>query len=429
MKGQQSEKLCWPDLFYPIFKDMQYKLSKSNKVLEGRVTLPASKSISNRVQIINALSNNFQPIKNLSDSDDTKVMQKILFSNTNHFDVGHAGTSMRFLTAFLSKIVGEWTLTGSERMKQRPIGVLVDALNSIGAQISYLEKEGYPPLKIFGSNITGEEVELDGDTSSQYITALLLIAPTLENGLRVKLKGKIVSRSYIEMTLGILEEFGVKSEFKGQEIYIAKQAYQRIPYTVEGDWSGASYWFSFMALADEGKLYLDGVKRHSLQGDAKIIPVFEKLGVKAQFSKRGMFVEKVKSDCKKLVFDFIEMPDMAQTFAVCAAMKGIPFHFSGLETLKIKETDRIAALINELSKLGYVLYEPKEGELAWDGERKEVNEKVVIETYHDHRMALAFAPIAFTNTNVLIDDPMVVTKSYPKFWEQLKALGFTVEEI
>jgi 3-phosphoshikimate 1-carboxyvinyltransferase len=261
------------------------------------------------------------------------------------------------------------------------------------------------------------------------IRVRLLIAPTLANGLRVKLKGKIVSRSYIEMTLGILEEFGVKSEFKGQEIYIAKQAYQRIPYTVEGDWSGASYWFSFMALADEGKLYLDGVKRHSLQGDAKILPIFEKLGGKAQFSKRGMFVEKVKSDCKKLVFDFIEMPDMAQTFAVCTAMKGIPFHFSGLETLKIKETDRIAALINELSKLGYVLYEPKEGELAWDGERKEVDEKVVIETYHDHRMALAFAPIVFTNTNVLIDDPMVVTKSYPKFWEQLKALGFTVEEI
>lgn len=407
---------------------MQYSISKPNKVLEGRVVLPSSKSISNRVQIINALSNSFEPIKNLSDCDDSRVMQNILFSNTNTFDVGHAGTTMRFLTAYLSKIVGEWTLTGSDRMKERPIGVLVDALNSLGAQISYLEKEGYPPLKIFGSNITGKEVELKGDTSSQYISALLLIAPTLENGLRIKLKGDVVSRSYIEMTLNIMEEFGVKSEFKGQEIFVAKQAYQRIPYTVEGDWSGASYWWSFMALAAEGKLYLDGLRRRSFQGDSGLVPVFEKLGVKTQYSKRGMFIEKKESDCKKLVCDFLQMPDLAQTFAVCSCLKGIPFHFKGLETLKIKETDRIHALITELGKLGYVLHEPAEGELAWDGERKEEDEKIVIETYHDHRMALAFAPVAMLRKDVLIDDPQVVKKSYPNFWKQLQELGFTVDE-
>ncbi|MDQ2179725.1 3-phosphoshikimate 1-carboxyvinyltransferase [Marinifilum sp. D714] len=407
---------------------MQYSISKANKVLEGRVVLPSSKSISNRVQIINALSNSFEPIKNLSDCDDSRAMQNILFSNTNTFDVGHAGTTMRFLTAYLSKIVGEWTLTGSDRMKERPIGVLVDALNSLGAQISYLEKEGYPPLKIFGSNITGKEVELKGDTSSQYISALLLIAPTLENGLRIKLKGDVVSRSYIEMTLNIMEEFGVKSEFKGQEIFVAKQAYQRIPYTVEGDWSGASYWWSFMALAGEGKLYLDGLRRRSFQGDSGLVSVFEKLGVKTQFSKRGMFIEKKESDCKKLVYDFLQMPDLAQTFAVCSCLKGIPFHFKGLETLKIKETDRIHALITELGKLGYVLHEPTEGELAWDGERKEEDEKIVIETYHDHRMAMAFAPVAMLRNDVLIDDPEVVKKSYPEFWEQLQKLGFIVEE-
>ncbi|RUT78104.1 3-phosphoshikimate 1-carboxyvinyltransferase [Ancylomarina longa] len=408
---------------------MQYSISKSLKHLDGRVVLPASKSISNRVQIINALSNSFEPIKNLSDCDDSKVMQQILFSNTNTFDVGHAGTSMRFLTAYLAKIVGEWTLTGSDRMKQRPIGVLVDALNSIGAQISYLEKEGYPPLKIFGSNITGKEVELAGDTSSQYITALLLIAPTLESGLKIKLKGKIVSRSYIEMTLNIMKEFGVKSEFRGQEIFVDKQQYQRMPYTVEGDWSGASYWFAFMALASEGKLYLDGLRRHSFQGDAGLLPVFEKLGVKAQFSKRGMFIEKMDTDCKKLRFDFNQMPDLAQTFAVCAALKGIPFHFTGLETLKIKETDRIYALITELGKLGYVLFEPQQGELAWDGERKEAAENIVIETYHDHRMAMAFAPVAMLRADIVIDSPDVVKKSYPNFWEQLKQLDFEIKEV
>ena len=407
---------------------MQYSISKKNNLLEGRIVLPASKSISNRVQIINALSCNFEPIKNLSDCDDSKAMQSILNSNTNSFDVGHAGTTMRFLAAYLSKIVGEWTLTGSHRMKERPIGVLVDALNSIGAQITYLEKDGYPPLKIFGSNLTGEAVELKGNTSSQYITALLLIAPTLEKGLRIKLSGKIVSRSYIEMTLNIMEEFGVKSEFKGQEIFVANQAYQRIPYVVEGDWSGASYWFAFMALADEGKLYLDGLRRNSFQGDSGLVPVFEKLGVKAQFSKRGMFIEKMAANCTKLKFDFNQMPDLAQTFAVCACLKNIPFHFTGLETLKIKETDRIFALITELGKLGYVLTEPAEGELAWNGERKAEEENIAIETYHDHRMALAFAPIALVRPNVVIDSPDVVKKSYPNFWEQLKELGFEVKE-
>jgi len=407
---------------------MYYTISKPEKIIEGKIIVPSSKSISNRVQIINALSYSFEPIKNLSTCDDSKVMQEVLFSNTNVFDVGHAGTSMRFLTAYLSKILGEWTLTGSDRMKERPISVLVDALNSLGAQISYLEKEGYPPLKILGSNITGKEVELAGNTSSQYISALLLIAPTLENGLRIKLQGKIVSRSYIEMTLNIMEEFGIQSEFKGDEIYVAKQAYKVIPYTVEGDWSGASYWYAFMALAPKGKLFLDGLRKNSFQGDSGLVEVFGKLGVKTNFSKKGMYIEQNNEVCKKLVFDFIEMPDLAQTFAVVSVLKNIPFHFKGLETLKIKETNRIAALIDELAKLGYVLYEPKEGELAWDGEMKAESDDIVIKTYHDHRMAMAFAPIAMMRPEIQISDPMVVNKSYPNFWEQIKEIGFNIEE-
>ncbi len=408
---------------------MHYILSKPKKVIEGKITIPSSKSISNRVQIINALSYSFEPIKNLSTCDDSKVMQEILFSNTNVFDVGQAGTSMRFLTAYLAKIIGEWTLTGSERMKERPISTLVDALNSIGAQISYLEKEGYPPLKILGSNITGKEVELDGDISSQYISALLLIAPTLENGLRIKLKGRVVSRSYIEMTLHIMKEFGIQSKFNANEIYVANQRYNIIPYTVEGDWSGASYWYAFMALAPEGKLFLEGLRKNTFQGDSKLIEVFSKLGVKTNFSKKGMSIEQTNTFCNKLVIDLNEMPDLAQTFAVVAALKNIPFHFKGLETLKIKETNRITALINELAKLGYVLYEPKNGELAWNGETKTVNEPITIETYKDHRMAMAFAPVAMLHSTVKINDPMVVSKSYPNFWEQLKEIGFNIEEV
>ncbi len=397
-------------------------LSKKQSTIDDRIILPASKSISNRVLIINALSNSFEPIKNLSDCDDTKTIQQILFSNTNTFDVENAGTAMRFLTAYLSKIVGEWTLTGSKRMQQRPIGVLVDALNSLGAQISYLGKEGYPPLKILGSNITGNEVTVPADTSSQFISALLLISPTLANGLRIHLKGDIISKSYILLTLKTMEDFGIKWEWKKNTITIAKQNYKVIPYTIEGDWSAASYWFSFMAVAEGGKLYLDGLKRYSSQGDSNIIPLFEQLGVKTHFSKRGMLIEKTEYRSKKLNIDFTDMPDLAQTFAVCAALKNIPFHFSGLQTLKIKETDRITALITELKKLGYVLTTPSSSELLWDGTTCEPPKEICIDTYDDHRMAMAFAPAVMIFPQITIKNPEVVSKSYPNFWEDLKLI-------
>lgn len=404
-----------------------YTIKKSDKSLNGKIVIPSSKSISNRVLIINAISNSFAPITNLSDCDDTRSMLKVLNSNTNCFDIGHAGTTMRFLTAYLSRIVGKWEITGSERMLQRPIGVLVDALNSIGAQIEYIDKEGYPPLRIFGSNLTGKEVTLKGDTSSQYISALMLIAPCLPEGLTIKLEGDIVSVPYINLTMNIMKDFGIESSFKGNEIRIEKGNYDVIPYAVESDWSGVSYWYEMLALSEGGEVKLEGLKKNSYQGDARQIEVWEKLGVKTIYNKRGMFIKHTGERVNRLEQNFIDMPDLAQTFAVACAGLKIPFHFTGLETLKIKETDRISALITELGKLGYKLYEPSEGALAWDGETIESKEEIEIETYNDHRMALAFSPLALKLGEIKIKNPDVVNKSYPGYWEDIKNVGFDVE--
>jgi len=409
---------------------MKFQISKNDKKVYGTINLPASKSIANRALIIHALSYSPYEIKNLSDSDDTKVLKKVLESNTNLFDIGHAGTAMRFLTAFLSQIVGEWILTGSDRMKQRPIKVLVDALNELGAKIEYVENEGFPPLRILGSHLKGKILELDGSISSQYISALLMIAPTLEDGLTLRLKNKITSRSYIEMTLKLMKQFGVDAIWKGSEIRIPQQKYKPIDYTVEGDWSGASYWYEILSLADEGEIQLPNLHLISLQGDCNIAPWFKPFGVESETHDGGIIIRKTGNiQPKKLTLDFLENPDMAQTMAVLCVMKEVPFHFTGLETLKIKETNRIAALQNELSKFGAQLTEPKHGELEWDGTFPFKKQEVpFISTYHDHRMALAFAPAAFFG-KVEIDDPMVVTKSYPAYYEDLKHVGFEVSEV
>ncbi|PTN07942.1 3-phosphoshikimate 1-carboxyvinyltransferase [Mangrovibacterium marinum] len=408
---------------------MKFQVSKQDKKVYGTINLPASKSIANRALIIHALSYSPYEIQNLSDSDDTKVLKKVLESNTNLFDIGHAGTAMRFLTAFLSQIVGEWVVTGSERMKQRPIKVLVDALNELGAKIEYVENEGFPPLRIFGSHLKGKILELDGSISSQYISALLMIAPTLEDGLTLRLKNRITSRSYIEMTLKLMKQFGVDAIFKGNEIRIPQQPYKPIEYTVEGDWSGASYWYEILSLADEGEIKLPNLHLISLQGDCNIAPWFKPFGVESELYDGGIIIRKTANiQPKKLNLDFLENPDIAQTMAVLCVMKGVPFHFTGLETLKIKETNRIAALQNELAKFGAQLTEPQHGELAWDGSLPFKKQEVpFISTYHDHRMALAFAPAAFFGT-VEIDDAMVVTKSYPAYYEDLKLVGFEVKE-
>ena len=408
---------------------MKVQVKVNQNTINGQINLPASKSISNRVLIINALCYTPYPVKNLSDSDDTRVLQEALFSNQNKFDIGHAGTAMRFLTAFLSKIVGEWQVTGSERMKQRPIGILVDALNQLGARIEYLEKEGFPPLKIFGSHLKGKTLELDGSISSQYITALLLIAPTLENGLVLKLKGDITSRSYIELTMKLMAQFGIQYKWEGNTITVPEQNYLPGEFTVEADWSGASYWYQIMALAEKGEVLLENLQLDSLQGDAHIANWFEQFGVLSKQKKEGVLLSKSASvQPEKLELDFIENPDVAQTFACLCVAKKVPFHFSGLKTLKIKETNRIAALQNELAKFGAILTEPDEGELAWDGtiHFSKVEKIPLVKTYHDHRMALAFAPMALAGCTLEIDDPMVVSKSYPEFWDDLKKKGFEI---
>ena len=410
---------------------MQYLVSCNTNEINGNIKLPASKSISNRALIISALSYNPYPIHNLSDSDDTRVLVEALNSNSNRFDIGHAGTAMRFLTAFLAKIVGEWEITGSERMKQRPIKILVDALAQLGAKIEYLETDGCPPLKIFGSHLKGKSIELDGSISSQYISALLMIAPTLENGLILKLKGEITSRSYIELTLKLMKQFGIQYRWQGNTITIPEQNYFPLDFTVETDWSGASYWYQILAIAENGEIFLENLRLESLQGDAEISSWFEQFGVSSVQKETGVLLIKTSTEqLDKVELDFIENPDVAQTMACLCVAKKIPFHFSGLKTLKIKETDRIAALQNELGKLGAKITEPNHGELAWDGKIIPENvEKVpTIHTYHDHRMALAFAPLAIAGYQLKIEDPGVVTKSYPNFWNDLKEVGFKIKK-
>ncbi len=412
---------------------MQILLTKTDSSLIGEIMLPASKSISNRVLIINALSYSSFPVKNLSDCDDSMVMNQVLESNSNSFDIHHAGTAMRFLTAYLSKIVGEWHLTGSERMQQRPISILVDALRKLGAQIEYTGQEGFPPLKITGAALKGGILELDGSISSQYISALLMIAPTVQGGLTLRLTNRITSRSYIEMTLGIMKKFGIKYQWSGNEIRIDAQTYKPISYFVEADWSGASYWYAMAALSERCDLHLKGLRLKSLQGDSIQAEWFEKyFGIISRQEGESVRVTKGKeSTLKKLSLNFIEYPDIAQTFVVLAIGKRLPFHFTGLKTLKIKETDRIAALQCECSKLGVRLTEPAEGELAWNGEFDQSisQSEPVIATYHDHRMAMSFAPVAMFNGSIRIDDAMVVTKSYPSFYKDLDKVGFKMETV
>jgi len=409
---------------------MQYTITKEDRILKGEIVLPSSKSISNRILIINSLSYSPYEIDNLSDSDDTKVMEAVLNANTNHFDIGHAGTAMRFLTAFLSKIAGEWILTGSERMQQRPIGILVNALRKLGASIEYTENEGFPPLKILGTSLKGGVLELDGSISSQYISALIMIAPTIPGGLTLKLLNQVTSKPYIELTLNLMKQFSVNHSWNGNEIRIDEQTYNPVKFSVEADWSGASYWYAMAALSDECDLVLKGLRLQSLQGDASQSVWFENyFGVQSQ--QKGNDVRLTKKEVpelKLLELDFIENPDIAQTFAVLAICKKIPFHFKGLTTLKIKETDRILALQTELSKFGAILTEPEDGELAWDGtfDPSLVNQTTVIVTYHDHRMALAFALAAMVYPEIVINDPNVITKSYPSYWDDLKQVGFKI---
>lgn len=406
---------------------MRYKIAApSNAKLLAKVSLPASKSISNRALVMHAISRSDLPIRNIAHCDDTDVMVKALSTTDSTIDIGAAGTSMRFLTAYLSNMPGNWTITGSERMKQRPISILVEALRTLGAEIDYAEREGFPPLNIKGRPLAGGEVHLDGSVSSQYISALLMVAPIMSRGLTLVLDGKIISRPYIRMTLRMLEEFGVQSRWSGNEIRIASQPYRPVAYEVESDWSSASYWYQICALSEIGSIIqLPGLREESMQGDAAVAQVFEHFGVKTDYGREGVTITHIGGAEGRLVLDLVHQPDLAQTIVVTSCLLGTAFEMTGLESLKIKETDRIVALKTECAKLGCHLQET-DSSLSWEGGERVVAQSSPISTYKDHRMAMAFAPAAFRLPHIEIEDPMVVSKSYPGFWDGLETVGFLI---
>ena len=414
---------------------MQYTIISPTR-LNANIQLPASKSVSNRALIIYALSGGYKLPQNLSDCDDTEVIINAIRYMPEVIDIKAAGTAMRFMTAYLSVMRGTHVITGTDRMKHRPISVLVDALRKLGAQIEYVGEEGFPPLRITGSKLTGGLLEIPGNVSSQYISALLMIGPVLEEGLELRLTGDIISRPYIDLTLWMMREFGADADWSaGDTISVKPQPYSNRDYVIENDWSGASYWYEMVALSQdrEATVRLSGLMDGSKQGDSVVKYIFSLLGVKTSFESRDgerlqVVTLKRSGRCvPRLEYDFVNSPDLAQTVVVACCAKGVPFHFRGLSTLKIKETDRIEALKKELLKLGYVLKDINGSELVWDGTRCEPQKHAVIDTYEDHRMALSFAPLSLQQP-IVINNPQVVTKSYPRFWDDLKMAGFEITE-
>ncbi len=393
------------------------------KPLGGSVKISASKSESNRLLLINALASAPLTLGNLSLARDTQTMHSLLQTQPEIWDVKDAGTTMRFLTAYLAIKGHEAIITGTERMKNRPIGPLVDALRILGANVHYEEKDGYPPLRISRLEAqSADRIEIPGNISSQYISALLMIAPCLPKGLEIELTTEIFSRPYIEMTLKLMELFGVKHEWQGQVIRIAPQAYEarQATYSVESDWSGASYWYSFVALNPSGgNLLLPKLRENSTQGDQAIADIMSKMGVQTSYEPLGVRIRQAVEVERELTIDFRECPDLAQTVFVVAAVKGIKLTMTGLESLKIKETDRVQAMMNELAKIGATLSE--DGDTWTLTPSKVLPDKVEIETYEDHRMAMACAPLCSV-MDVTILNPSVVNKSYPNFWEEVGKL-------
>lgn len=403
---------------------------KAPEMLQVRVALPASKSISNRALILHALSGGVQRPINLSDCDDTEVMIRALEHDGTEIDIHAAGTAMRFLTAYLSTRSGRRLLTGSARMKQRPIRLLVDALRTLGADICYAEAEGFPPLLIHGKALPGSEITLAGSVSSQYISALLMIGPTLPNGLTLHLTGDLISVPYINLTLSLMAHYGAEARWTDERtIRVEPGSYRDVSFTVESDWSAASYWYEMMALWQQGQnscIDLLGLFPRSSQGDSRGAELFAKLGVHTAFTDEGVRLTKLGTPVARLVENLVDIPDLAQTFVVTCCLMGIPFRFSGLQSLRIKETDRISALQQELHKLGYVIKDEHDSILSWNGERCHREDHPVIATYDDHRMAMAFAPAVLSVPALAIAHPEVVSKSYPSYWQHLAAAGFIV---
>lgn len=415
---------------------MKYILN-APKHFNCTVKLPASKSISNRALIIHAFAGGGTMPENLSDCDDTEVMIRALANRPDVIDIRAAGTAMRFMTAFLAATEGEHTLTGTERMKHRPIGVLVNALRYLGADIRYEGQEGFPPLRIHGHQLEGGPIEIPGNISSQYISALLMIGPALTRGLTVKLTGEMVSRPYIDLTLCTMREFGAEAEWSDIDtITVRPTPYRQRPYYIENDWSAASYWYELLALNDdlESEIRLTGLMDGSKQGDSVVKYIFSLLGVKTKFDNTEactattVTLSRHRRTLPRLDYDFINSPDLAQTLVVSCCAMGIPFRFTGLASLKIKETDRIEALKTELRKLGFAIEDRKGSELTWDGTRCETSPEP-IETYEDHRMAMSFAPLACKFPGLQINNPGVVSKSYPHYWEELRRAGFDITAV
>lgn len=478
---------------------MKYQIV-APRLVQATISLPASKSISNRALIIHALAQGTHTPQNLSHCDDTAVMIDALAPYSGprpqHIDIKAAGTAMRFLTAYLSVNPGQYLITGTQRMRQRPIRILVDALRTLGADITYAGQEGYPPLLIAGHAPQGAEqasqaaehalqtLTLPGSVSSQYISALLMIAPLLPHGLNLELTGQIISRPYIDLTLNLMRLYGAKAGWTDSTtLTVAHGTYSDTPFVVESDWSAASYWYQILALnahyrrlhrteldneikvtvdgevevtadgeiggtadderktatSNEGRVEEDnkpqqpcvellGLFADSHQGDSRVADYFGRLGIRTEFTEQGVRLTPMGLPVARFVEDMTDTPDLAQTVVVTCCLMGIPFRLSGLQSLRIKETDRIAALITELHRLGYVVREEQPGLLVWNGERSPQEQQAVVQTYDDHRMAMAFAPAALMGTPISIDHPEVVSKSYPHFWEHLRLAGFKVNE-
>ncbi|MFO7934748.1 MAG: 3-phosphoshikimate 1-carboxyvinyltransferase [Bacteroidales bacterium] len=405
---------------------MKYVIFPPAGSVQDTIYIPSSKSISNRMMIIRSLAGSDALLENLSSGDDTGVMDRALSETSPEKDVGHAGTAMRFLTAYYAVCREEVVLTGSPRLQERPMGPLVDALRALGAGIEYLGREGCPPLKITRRLTKGGKISVRGNISSQFISALMMIGPLLEGGLQLTLTGETVSVPYIRMTLELMSQCGVNATFTGNEIRIPRKDYRVENMRVEADWSAASYWYQVAALIPGSRLELPHLTAGSIQGDSVAADLFRPLGVESHAGQGKLTLVSVEKEKPGLFqHDFSGCPDLVQTLAATLCGLEVPFRFTGTRTLRIKETDRIAALQKELSQLGYVIEAGDDGEwISWDGTRCGREDRPVIGTYHDHRMAMSFAPLAIRFPEIAIEDPGVVTKSYPAYWGDLEKAGF-----
>jgi 3-phosphoshikimate 1-carboxyvinyltransferase len=397
------------------------------KSIKLKLDLAASKSESNRALIINALSDSSIGLKNLANARDTETMLRLLSDqDAKEWDVLDAGTTMRFTTAFAAVKGLNKVMTGTKRMQERPIGILVDALRNLGAEIEYLGNEGYPPHHIKGfKKQLSNNLKIRGDVSSQYISALLMIAPSLPEGLTLELTGKVGSKPYIQMTISLMQHFGVQADWKENVIKIAPQKYLHKEYTIEADWSGASYWYSIVSMCEDAEIELVGLRKNSNQGDSVLAQLMENLGVSTEFKENSVVLRNTNK-YQNFEWDFTHCPDIAQTIAVIAAQKGVSAKLTGLESLRIKETDRIDAIRNELAKFEVEVKVIGDEAIEIINPKFQAKENIEIETYHDHRMAMAFAPLGLIMP-IVIKDPSVVNKSYPDYWRDLKTAGFVIE--